>query len=64
MAGLVLPIISSCARSPWFKATRDMTTAYGYHEGRLTPVTFARALADASLIMRKRPVCFDVLESP
>jgi hypothetical protein len=40
MAGMVLPIISSAVRSPWFKATRDLTTAYGDHEGRLTPVTF------------------------
>ena len=42
MAGMVLPMISSCARSPWFKATREITTAYGDHEGRLTPVTFER----------------------
>ena len=39
MTGMVLPIISSAVRSPWFKATRDLTTAYGDHEGRLTPVT-------------------------
>ena len=52
MAGLVLPIISSCARSPWFKATRDLTTAYGDHEGRLTPVIFERAIADEYRVLR------------
>ena len=40
MAGMVLPIISSAVRSPWLKTTRDLTTAYGDHDGRLTPVTF------------------------
>ena len=46
MAGMILPIISSAVRSPWFKATRDLTTAYGDHEGRLTPVTFERPIAE------------------
>jgi len=64
MAGLVLPIISSCARSPWFKATRDLTTAYGDHEGRLTPVTFDRPVTDEYRVLRTRAGIFDVPERP
>ena len=64
MAGLVLPIISSCARSPWFKATRDLTTAYGDHEGRLTPVTFDRPVKDEYRVLRTRAGIFDVPERP
>ena len=64
MAGLVLPIISSCARSPWFKATRDLTTAYGDHEGRLTPVIFERAIADEYRVLRTQAGIFDVPERP
>ena len=64
MAGLVLPIISSCARSPWFKATRDLTTAYGDHEGRLTPVIFERAIADEYRVLRTHAGIFDVPERP
>ena len=52
MAGLVLPLISSAIRSPWFKATRDLTTAYGDHEGRLTPVTFNRTISDEYRVLR------------
>ncbi len=64
MAGLVLPIISSCARSPWFKATRDLTTAYGDHEGRLTPVSFDRPVTDEYRVLRTRAGIFDVPERP
>ena len=64
MAGLVLPIISSCARSPWFKATREITTAYGDHEGRLTPVTFDRLATDEYRVLRTRAGIFDVPERP
>ena len=52
MAGMVLPIISSAVRSPWFKATRDLTTAYGDHEGRLTPVTLERPIAEEYRVLR------------
>ena len=62
MAGMVLPIISSAARSPWFKATCDLTTAYGDHEGRLTPVTFDRSIADEYRVLRTRVGIFDVPE--
>ena len=64
MAGMVLPIISSAARSPWFKATCDLTTAYGDHEGRLTPVTFDRSIADEYRVLRTRVGIFDVPERP
>ena len=64
MAGLVLPIISSCARSPWFKATHEITTAYGDHEGRLTPVTFDRPATDEYRVLRTRAGIFDVPERP
>ena len=64
MAGLVLPIISSCARSPWFKATQRMTTAYGDHEGRLTPVSFDRPVTDEYRVLRTRAGIFDVPERP
>lgn len=64
MAGMILPIISSAVRSPWFKATRDLTTAYGDHEGRLTPVTFDRSIADEYRVLRTRVGIFDVPERP
>ena len=64
MAGMVLPIISSAARSPWFKATCDLTTAYGDHEGRLTPVTFDRPITDEYRVLRTRAGIFDVPERP
>ena len=64
MAGLVLPIISSAIRSPWFKATRDLTTAYGDHEGRLTPVTFNRTISDEYRVLRTAAGIFDVPEVP
>ena len=64
MAGTTLPIISSCTRSPWFKATRELTTAYGDHEGRLTPVTFERSIADEYRILRTKAGIFDVPEVP
>jgi len=64
MAGMVLPIISSAVRSPWFKATCDLTTAYGDHEGRLTPVTFDRSIADEYRVLRTRAGIFDVPERP
>ena len=64
MAGMVLPIISSAVRSPWFKATRDLTTAYGDHEGRLTPVTFDRSIGDEYRVLRTKAGIFDVPEVP
>lgn len=64
MAGMILPIISSAVRSPWFKATCDLTTAYGDHEGRLTPVTFDRSIADEYRVLRTRAGIFDVPERP
>ena len=64
MAGMVLPIISSAARSPWFKATRDLTTAYGDHEGRLTPVIFERPIAEEYRVLRTKAGIFDVPERP
>ena len=64
MAGMVLPIISSAVRSPWFKATRDLTTAYGDHEGRLTPVTFDRPTAKEYRVLRTKAGIFDVPEVP
>ena len=64
MAGMVLPIISSAVRSPWFKATRDLTTAYGDHEGRLTPVTFERPIAEEYRVLRTKAGIFDVPEVP
>jgi len=54
MAGMVLPMITSCTRSPWFKATREITTAYGDHEGRLTPVTFDRPIAEEYRVLRTK----------
>ena len=64
MAGMILPIISSAVRSPWFKATRDLTTAYGDHEGRLTPVTFERPIAKEYRVLRTKAGIFDVPEVP
>jgi glycine cleavage system aminomethyltransferase T len=64
MAGMVLPIISSAVRSPWFKATHDLTTAYGDHEGRLTPVTFERPIAEEYRVLRTKAGIFDVPERP
>ena len=64
MAGTVLPIISSAVRSPWFKATRDLTTAYGDHEGRLTPVTFERPIVEEYRVLRTKAGIFDVPEVP
>ena len=64
MAGMILPIISSAVRSPWFKATRDLTTAYGDHEGRLTPVTFERPIAEEYQVLRTKAGIFDVPERP
>ena len=64
MAGLVLPIISSAVRSPWFKATRDLTTSYGDHEGRLTPVTFERPIVEEYRVLRTKAGIFDVPEVP
>ena len=64
MAGMILPIISSAVRSPWFKATRDLTTAYGDHEGRLTPVTFERPIAEEYRVLRTKAGIFDVPEVP
>ena len=64
MAGTVLPLISSSIRSPWFKATRRMTTAYGDHEGRLTPVRFDRPIADEYRVLRSKAGIFDVPEVP
>ena len=64
MAGMILPIISSAVRSPWFKATRDLTTAYGDHEGRLTPVTFERRIAEEYRVLRTKAGIFDVPEVP
>tara|TARA_B110000003_G_scaffold57212_1_gene57304 strand:+ start:1730 stop:2845 length:1116 start_codon:yes stop_codon:yes gene_type:complete len=51
-------------RSPWFKATRDLTTAYGDHEGRLTPVTFERPIAEEYRVLRTKAGIFDVPEVP
>jgi aminomethyltransferase len=51
-------------RSPWFKATRDLTTAYGDHEGRLTPVTFERPIAEEYQVLRTKAGIFDVPEVP
>ena len=64
MAGMILPIISSAVRSPWFKATRDLTIAYGDHEGRLTPVTFERPIAEEYRVLRTKAGIFDVPEVP
>ena len=64
MAGMVLPMITSCTRSPWFKATREITTAYGDHEGRLTPVTFDRPIAEEYRVLRTKAGIFDVPEVP
>ncbi len=64
MAGMILPIISSAVRSPWFKATCDLTTAYGDHEGRLTPVTFERPIAEEYRVLRTKAGIFDVPEVP
>ncbi|MEM9499446.1 MAG: aminomethyltransferase family protein [Pseudomonadota bacterium] len=64
MAGMVLPVISSAVRSPWFRATRALTTAYGDHEGRLTPVAFDRPVADEYRVLRTRAGIFDVPEVP
>ena len=64
MPGMVLPIISSAVRSPWFKATREMTTAYGDHEGRLTPVTFERSILEEYQVLRTKAGIFDVPEVP
>ena len=64
MAGMILPIISSAVRSPWFKATRDLTTAYGDHDGRLTPVTFERPIAEEYRVLRTKAGIFDVPEVP
>jgi aminomethyltransferase len=64
MVGAVLPLISSAGRSPWFSATHSMTTAYGDHEGRLTPVTFDRPVAEEYRILRTRAGIFDVPEIP
>jgi len=64
MVGRTLPIISSCHRSPWFKATRELTTAYGDHEGRLTPVAFARNLTDEYRVLCTKAGIFDVPEVP
>ena len=64
MTVMTLPIISSCTRSPWFKATRELTTAYGDHEGRLTPVTFERSITDEYRVLRTKAGIFDVPEKP
>ena len=64
MTGRVLPIISSCKRSPWFEATRDLTTAYGDHEGRLTPITFQRPTIEEYRVLRTKAGIFDVPEVP
>lgn len=64
MAGMILPIISSAVRSPWFKATRDLTIAYGDHEGRLTPVIFERPIAEEYRVLRTKAGIFDVPEVP
>ena len=64
MAGMILPIISSAVRSPWFKATRDLTSAYGDHEGRLTPVTFEGPIAEEYRVLRTKAGIFDVPEVP
>ena len=64
MAGMILPIIPSAVRSPWFKATRDLTTAYGDHEGRLTPVIFERPIAEEYRVLRPKAGIFDGPERP
>ena len=64
MAGMILPIISSAVRSPWFKATRELTSAYGDHEGRLTPVTFEGPIAEEYRVLRTKAGIFDVPEVP
>ena len=55
-------MISSSARSPWSKATQDLTTACGDHEGRLTPVAFDRSITDEGRVLRFRAGVFDVPE--
>jgi len=64
MAGMNLEIISSCARSPFFKCTREQTVNYGEHEGRLTPLSFGRSKTEDYWIMRKAAGLFDVPEVP
>lgn len=64
MAGTVLPIISSCARSPYFSSTRAVTVNYGDHEGRLTPLSFGRSTTEEYWILRKTAGLFDVPEVP
>ena len=64
MVGSVLPLIPSGGRSPWFKATQSMTTAYGDHVGRLTPVTFERSVDEEYRILRTQAGIFDVPETP
>ena len=64
MVGTILPLISSSARSPWFKATRELTTAYGDHERRLTPIIFDRTVEDEYRVLRTKSGIFDVPERP
>lgn len=64
MAGTILPMISSSARSPWFKATRELTTAYGDHERRLTPIIFDRSVEEEYRVLRTKSGIFDVPERP
>ena len=64
MVGTVLPLIPSGGRSPWFKALQPITTAYGDHVGRLTPVTFDRPVEEEYRILRTKAGIFDVPEIP
>ena len=64
MAGTILPMISSSARSPWFKATRELTSVYGDHERRLTPIIFDRPVEDEYRVLRTKSGIFDVPERP
>lgn len=64
MTGMQLNIISSCARSPWFKCTQARTHAWGEHQGRLTPVLLDRAIEEEYWSMRRAAGLFDVPERP
>ncbi len=64
MAGTQLNIISSCARSPYFTCTQDVTVTYGECAGRLTPLSLGREKSDEYWVLRKSVGLFDVPERP
>ncbi|MGB0383929.1 MAG: aminomethyltransferase family protein [Ardenticatenaceae bacterium] len=64
MAGTELKIISSCARSPFFKCTRDRTVNYGECSGRLTPLSLGRSKVEEYWTLRTAAGLYDVPERP